>query len=110
MLLVQGGTSQPRGTVAGRIVTTSGTPVVALRVIAITADSGIGREAEVTIEGMTQTDGSGRYRLELSPGRYRILAGALTLPTYFPGVTQLAKATVVVVTDKSINDSYDFEV
>jgi hypothetical protein len=50
-------------------------------------------------ESITQTDSSGRYRLEnITPGRYHIAAGPVGLLTFHPGTTTQSAATIVEVT------------
>jgi hypothetical protein len=51
-----------------------------------------------TLTNITQTDESGRYRLEgVERGRFFIAAGRLDQQTFYPGATTGANATAVVV-------------
>jgi hypothetical protein len=46
-----------------------------------------GQPGGPVLASLTLTDGSGAYRLEnVPPGRYRIAAGLLDAPTFYPGV------------------------
>jgi hypothetical protein len=58
------------------------------------------RGAESAIfESIAQTDSDGRYRLDnISPGRYYIAAGPVTLQTFHPGTLTQSSASIVMVT------------
>jgi hypothetical protein len=110
ILFLQGAAPSAMRTIAGRILKTTGEPAAEVRVSAVAEDSVSGEKTgTVALMSLTQTDSAGRYRLEVPPGRYRILAGPLLTPTYFPGVTQSSEATAVVVTDRSTHENHDFE-
>ena len=58
---------------------------------------------------LTQTDSSGRYRLENVPaGRYYIAAGRVDLPTYYPGTLDMAKGTAVSISSATPLSDIDF--
>jgi hypothetical protein len=58
---------------------------------------------------ITQTDASGRYVLEnVSPGRYYVVAGLVSFPTYYPGTADISRASVVTVGAGAALSSYDF--
>jgi hypothetical protein len=87
------------GTVTGQILSSTGAPAAGVRVGLMDASD----VSNPTVMGVTMTDADGRYRLErVTPGRYYIFAGALDLPTYYPGATQLSRATVITVAAESV--------
>src|SRR6185436_9047652 len=98
LLLLQAGV-RPPGVVAGVVRGSNGEPAPGVRVFAISvreaADAGANPPPS---EGLTETDDSGKYRLEIGAGRYYIAAGALYLPTYSPGTPNASSARVVTVT------------
>src|SRR5262245_8565863 len=82
--------------VAGRIVGLDGNPAAQMRVAAAVVNQTLGKTEELA--SLTLTDADGRYRLEnLPPGRYRIVAGPLSEPTYFPGASNASGATVLTL-------------
>jgi hypothetical protein len=87
------------GTVSGRITAAAGLPAVGVRVAAMPVQGDIqGVSASGTLSNLSQTDGEGRYRLEnVQPGRYLIVAGALTSPTYYPGSVTPEEARIVTI-------------
>ena len=107
--LVQGGASTAvGGVIAGRVLTLDGRPAVQVRVAAAIVSEGA-RKAE-ELAGIALTDAEGRYRLENLPaGRYRIVAGRLDEPTYFPGVFRAADATLVAVDRQGRATDIDFK-
>jgi len=61
------------------------------------------------LASLAQTDSAGDYRLEnIPPGRYYITAGFVDFPTYHPGSTTLAGATVVLVKAGATTANVDF--
>jgi 5-hydroxyisourate hydrolase-like protein (transthyretin family) len=85
---------QGAGVVTGRVSKTDGSPVVGVRVAAIESSS---RNSEALMS-IAQTDSEGRYRLEnVPPGSYYIAAGPLDSLHYFPGSSDLSRATAVAV-------------
>jgi hypothetical protein len=61
------------------------------------------------LAALSQTDESGRYRLEDVPaGRYYIVAGRVDAPTYYPGVPGMARATALAVTAGAALADIDF--
>lgn len=87
------------GSVTGVLLTTTGRPASGVRISAMVPP---GSPTEIVsssvMAGITETDADGRYRLEgIPPGRYYITAGRVDLPTYYPGVTQLSGAGIVLV-------------
>ena len=97
------------GTATGLVLTTTGVPAAGVRIAAqalTDSTAGIGEGALVSL---TQTDSSGRYRLEnIPPGRYYIQAGLVDFPTYYPGVTTTTGATTVQITAGSALERIDF--
>jgi hypothetical protein len=117
MLLLQ--SSNPAqlqtGTITGRLLALDGTPAAGVRVSAMPAPDPAKPSAATSGDGtvlasLTQTDSSGRYRLENVPaGRYYVLAGFVDSPTYFPGVTTTTTATAVSVAAKANVAGIDFQ-
>ena len=100
----------PGGLVSGTIKLPSGAPAAGIRVWAMTvqAVNTPANEASVFVS-ITQTDGSGRYRLEnIPPGRYYVAAGAVLAPDYYPGTPNLDTATVVTLRDGTVLTRHDF--
>jgi hypothetical protein len=61
-----------------------------------------------TMMSLSQTDASGRYRLEgLPPGRYLVMAGPLDSPIYHPGVRGRASAQAVLVASGATLNAVD---
>jgi hypothetical protein len=98
------------GTVTGRILSIEGAPAAGVRVTAMTPREPGQTDGASIHTSITQTDSAGRYRLEnVPPGRYYITAGLLDAPTYYPGVSGLSTATVVVVIAGTTKDGVDFQ-
>jgi hypothetical protein len=90
---------QHTGVVTGIVRTISGLPIEGARVAVSPAEAAV---ADSLLESIGQSDKEGRYRLEnVSPGRYHVLFGSSTNPTYHPGVEATAGATTVLVTGGS---------
>jgi hypothetical protein len=98
MIIAQPTPIQKRtGSISGRILSPEGTPLSKLRVAAMVISNQAGKEEELA--AITETDDDGYYELwDLTAGEYYIRAGLLEHPTYYPGVTHLAEAKIVVVT------------
>jgi hypothetical protein len=97
-LLLQINPAAPSGVVSGVVLSSVGVPAAAVRVYAIPAgDPNAAASAGTVFESLAQTDASGRYRLEVPPGRYYIAAGSVESPTYFPNDTSTASARVITV-------------
>jgi hypothetical protein len=102
-------TSAGVGAITGRILSADGTPAAGVRVAAVPSDLANLFRLDDGLFGITQTDESGRYRLEgLPPGQYRIVAGLLELLTYYPGVKDGSTATILQVTSDSTKTCLDF--
>lgn len=105
LFLLQG---PPTGAVTGRVVSPEGAPSAGIRVYAAAVKDNDDPATALTVfESLTQTDDSGRYRLEVPAGRYRIAAGSVDSPTYFPGTTNAASARVVSVAAGTVVDTVD---
>jgi Carboxypeptidase regulatory-like domain len=91
------------GAVTGKVMLKNGAPAAGIPVSVRIADSGW--EASYSAKASS----SGLYRLDGIPeGRYYITAGLSGLPTYFPGVSQSAKATIVSVKAAETAANLDF--
>jgi hypothetical protein len=104
-LLIQG-PPQRTGVVTGVVRAANGTPSPRVRVYAITYKDAVeAAKAPPALESQAETDLTGRYRLELPPGRFYIASGSLNSPTYFPGTTDMNAARVVsVAADTTVPD------
>jgi hypothetical protein len=77
MLLLQNG-PQAAGVVTGMVHGPNGMPASGVRVFALEAREGIdASKTAVALEGISVTDETGRYKLEIAAGRYYI---TLTTP------------------------------
>jgi hypothetical protein len=108
-LLMQAG-PQSAGVVTGVVRGANGIPVDGVRVYAIGVRDTLEalNTGTAPLEGLTQTDASGRYRLEVMPGRYYIASGSVTSPTFYPGTGNAAAARVVTVASGGLVESIDF--
>jgi len=108
-LLTQAG-PQGAGVVTGVVRGANGMPASGVRVYAIGVRDSIEalRTGTAPLEGLTQTDASGRYRLEVAPGRYYIASGSVTSPTFYPGTANAADARVVTVASGAAVAAIDF--
>ena len=109
IVLIQAG-PQSVGVVTGVVRGANGMPTPAVRVYAIgVRDSGEALDAgPAPLEGLTQSDAAGRYRLEVTPGRYYIAAGSVNAPTFYPGTTDATAARIVSVTSRGLVEAIDF--
>jgi hypothetical protein len=104
ILLQTAALPQVMGAIAGRVSSRDGKPASHARVMAIDAST-----AESTLVRITQTDESGRFRMEnIPPGRYFIGSGRVDHPSYYPGVSELSAATPVTVTGGASIEGIDF--
>ena len=100
---------QNAGTVTGVVRRAGGTPAAGVRVYAIAAkDAADAATGAAPLESQAQTDEAGRYRLEISAGRYYIGSGSVTAPTYYPGATDIVAARVVEVGAGRLVEGIDF--
>jgi hypothetical protein len=106
LVLHGGGQAAPAtatGTVSGRLLLASGGAASNVRIALSPVD-----ESEKLV-GLTQTNNEGRYRIEnVPPGRYIVTAGLINFPTYLPGVSTRADATVLAITAGSAVMAPDF--
>jgi hypothetical protein len=120
-LLLQGApqrtTFVPPGAVEGQLQTADGAPAIAVRVVAIKVPGGNGT-ADDPLQyfdldppvSQTQTDNDGHYSMmDIPPGRYFILAGDSGQGEYYPGVSDMWKATRVTVTSNEIVEDLSFK-
>ena len=98
--LLQGIPVQQGGKVTGVLRDSTGAPLEAVRIAAVSRGGTIEDAAlGAAMAGIAQTDGQGRFTLEgIPPGRYSIAAGRLDLQTYYPGTQLLTDATILTVT------------
>ena len=106
LLLFQGA---PMGVVTGIVRSPDGKPAAGVRVYAMQVREGAEAANNGTVlESISQTDESGKYRLEVPAGRYYIAAGSLEMPTYFPGTPDVAMARVISITSAAVIEAIDF--
>jgi hypothetical protein len=101
---------QSAGVVTGVVRGANGMPAPGVRVYAIGVRDTLEalNTGTAPLEGLTQTDASGRYRLEVSPGRYYIASGSVNAPTFYPGTAKAADARVVTVASGGLVEAIDF--
>src|SRR5262245_8551995 len=97
LLLAQQPGQPTSGTISGQIRDVNGAPAAGIRVAATPAETDVaGLSAGALLISISKTDNEGRYRLEdIPPGRYLIVAGLLSSPSFYPGVTTLDQGSVV---------------
>jgi hypothetical protein len=96
----------PTGVIAGQLRGSDGMPAAGVRLAAAEIQTQTGERNLVSIG---RTDEAGRYRLEgVPPGRYWVVAGALTSPTYYPGALDSAGASAVTVAAGATVTDIDF--
>jgi Spy/CpxP family protein refolding chaperone len=95
------------GSVTGIVRTTLGAPAANVRVTAVREEAN--DNALRAMASLTQTDSSGRYRLDnVPPGRYYIAAGRVDLPTYYPGTLDITRGTTISITSAGVVPDIDF--
>lgn len=108
LLLAQVG-PQNTGAVTGIVRGANGMPAPGVRVYAMTVrDAAEAAIAGNALDSIAQTDASGRYRLEVAPGRYYIASGSVGSPTYYPGTIELSAARVISIAAGGVVESIDF--
>lgn len=106
--LLQAG-PQGTGAVTGTVRSSNGTPTARVRVYAVTYREAVeAAKSPPALESLTETDASGKYRLDLPPGRYHIASGSVAAPTYFPGTTDISAARVITVATGGVVSGIDF--
>jgi hypothetical protein len=107
LLLVQ----SPNGTATGLIRSATGQPAAGVRVAAMTVPNSETGTGEGALVSLTQSDNTGRYRLEnVPPGRYYIQAGLVDFPTYYPGVITTTGATSILISAGAVVANLDFTI
>jgi hypothetical protein len=113
ILLIQGAArATDTGVVGGTLRYPDGRPAAGVRVAAMVApEAALNSREASTLVALGQTDNSGSYRLEgIPPGRYFIVAGRVNSPTYYPGVRDLAAATILEIRANTTAAPMDFEI
>jgi hypothetical protein len=90
------------GSITGIIRLPGGGPATGVRVAAmLVPGDGLPANGASELATITQTDSTGRYQLDgIPPGRYFIVAGPVSSPTFHPGTrTQNAASIVTVIRD-----------
>jgi protocatechuate 3,4-dioxygenase beta subunit len=109
LVLAQAG-PQSVGVVTGVVRGANGMPAPGIRVYAIGVRDSLEalKTGTAPLEGLTQTDATGRYRLEVTPGRYYVATGSVNSPTFYPGTANAAEARVVTVASGGLVEAIDF--
>jgi hypothetical protein len=95
------------GSVTGVVRTATGAPAAGIRVTAMRTDAM--DDALRAMVSLSQTDSTGRYRLENVPaGRYYIAAGRVDLPTFYPGTLDMTQGTAVSISSSAPLSDIDF--
>ena len=101
--------AQQTGVVTGVLRSTTGEPAANVRVAATALPDPATGVGEGALVSLTQTDSTGRYRLDnILPGRYYIQAGLVDFPTYYPGVTATAGAKSLLIGAGAAIEGIDF--
>ena len=99
----------PTGAVSGVVRGPDGMPAAKVRVYAMILRDVANAPADATVlEGITETDSAGRYRLDIPPGRYYIASGSVDAPTYYPDTADRGAARPVTVTSGAKIEEIDF--
>jgi hypothetical protein len=99
------------GAVTGQIRLISRAAASGVRVSVMAVTDSVESNEVTVLDRIAQTDSQGRYRLEdVPPGRYFIVAGDLSAPTYYPGTSLLKDARIVTVAAGSIVAAIDFQI
>src|SRR5262245_30113823 len=112
LLLIQGLPLQvlQTGTISGTLKNAQGNALPGIRMAAVAKpDSAIDVVSGAALSSIVETDDNGRFTLEnIPPGHYYIAAGRLDGQTYYPGTTEMSKATEVVITPGIAITGIDF--
>jgi hypothetical protein len=98
------------GTLSGQLRESGGKPAAGVRVFATPVEADVaGVPVPAQLSNISQTDSEGRYRLQdVLPGRYRIAAGTLASPSYYPGGTTSNQGRIVSVAAGQTVTNLDF--
>src|SRR5688572_7979166 len=97
------------GTVTGLVRYADGRPAAGVRVAAMVVPETGSEPSALAV--ISQTDSSGRYRLEaVPPGRYYIVAGRIDAPSFYPAGTNMSAARAITVTAGAAIDGIDVTV
>src|SRR5262245_25020246 len=97
------------GVITGHILSTEGKPAAGVSVNATPTGQVPLQADNFGANYSARTSSSGHYRLDGIPeGRYYITAGLSQLPTYYPGVSQIAAAAVVSIRAGGTATNMDF--
>lgn len=116
LLLFQNAPYVPPGAVEGILKGVDGKPVANVRMAAIAVPKGNGTPDDnlnyfdlnpPTNTTLTEDDGH-FIMADLGPGRYYLMAGVPGQGTYYPGTTDLRKATIVTVTSNGLSGDLNF--
>src|SRR5436190_12761677 len=103
ILLAGSALAQSGGTVSGQVRLADGTAAVGIRVWTMAVPRPEAQDDATVLESIAVTDETGRYRLSgISPGRYYIVAGALTAPTFHPTILTVELGSNTTAVDLTI--------
>ena len=99
ILLLSQAAPSLNGVVTGQIRSINGGPAIGVRVVVMPVPNSASPETGFgALDSISQTDDSGRYRLErIPPGRYIVAAGLIDSLTYYPGVRTSGDASAITV-------------
>lgn len=112
ILLLSQAAPSLNGVITGQIRSIKGGPAIGVRVVVMAAPNSASPETGFApLDSISQTDDSGRYRLErIPPGRYIVAAGLIDSLTYYPGVRASADARAITVAPGGTVTGIDFAV
>lgn len=98
-------TTPNSATVTGRLLSTEGTAMAGVRVVALET-----AYPRLNIGGQAETDEDGRYRLENLPaGEYFIVADPFKIPSYYPGTGNRDDSVPLSVAAGAVLNGMDFK-
>jgi hypothetical protein len=99
------------GTITGSLRTESGTPAKGVRMAVVASSATSADRTGTEMISIAETDPEGRFVLEnIPPGKYLVIAGSLSAPTFYPGTADFTRATLLSVTTASTTRNIDFTI
>ena len=97
------------GIVSGTVRDPAGNPEAGVRVAAMAVLPPDETKSADVLVSIGKTDEAGRYSLEIPQGRYYVIAGRVSSPTYYPNVTSVDRALVFSIAPGLRTDGIDFK-
>jgi hypothetical protein len=95
--------------VSGQVRDAGGNPAASVRVALTSLNDNTGLPRSATLVRIVESDSAGMFRIEgVPPGRYGLMAGEVSSPTYFPGTLDASKAGVITVVAGSAIGNLNF--